>query len=80
MRTWHNFNVLSQHFLGGTEEIHENLRIAGLRDEIELGTSRIRSRSVNHSSTALFAVLVLPFLFSNDAKCLVSDLQFELTL
>jgi hypothetical protein len=35
-RSWPNFNILSRHSSGGTEENHEktSLRISGLRDEI----------------------------------------------
>jgi hypothetical protein len=49
-RLWPNFKVLCQHVRGGNEENHEEPQsgqpISGPR--YESGTSRIRSRSVNH--------------------------------
>jgi hypothetical protein len=54
---WPNFKVLSP---GGPEEKYENLsqdsRLPGPRSEP--GTSRIRSRSVNHSTTMFCYILV----------------------
>jgi hypothetical protein len=50
-RSWPNFKVLSRHLPGGTEEIHRKLQ-PGYPVSwpiFEPGTSRIRSRSVNHS-------------------------------
>jgi hypothetical protein len=45
--------VLSQHLPGGTEENHEKPQYEELvsRPRFEHGTSRIRSRSANHSTT-----------------------------
>jgi hypothetical protein len=52
-RSWNNFKVLSWHSPGGTEKNHEILNqdswLPG--PSYELGTSRILSRSVNHSNT-----------------------------
>jgi hypothetical protein len=50
--SWPNFEVLSRHLPGGTEENSENFnqdnRSPG--PKIESADSRIRSRSVNHST------------------------------
>jgi hypothetical protein len=53
--SWPNLKVLFQHSPGGTEENHENLsqdsRSPG--PKFEPGSSGIRSRIVNHTTTAL---------------------------
>jgi hypothetical protein len=52
-RSWPNFKVLPRHLPGGTGENQENPQsgqpVSGPRSET--GTSRIRSRSVDHSAT-----------------------------
>jgi hypothetical protein len=51
-RSCSNFKALSRHSPGGTEENHKKYQpeqsVSGPR--FETGTSRIRSRSVNHST------------------------------
>jgi hypothetical protein len=50
---WPNLKVLSWHSPGGTEESHINVDqdSRSLEPRIEPGTSRLQSRSVNHSTT-----------------------------
>jgi hypothetical protein len=52
-RSWPNFKVMSQHLSGESEKNHEKSQsgqsVSGPR--FEPGTSRIRRRSVNHSTT-----------------------------
>jgi hypothetical protein len=43
-----NFKLLTRHSPGGTEEGHEKPQLEW--PKFESGTSRIRSRSVNHST------------------------------
>jgi hypothetical protein len=54
-RSWPHFKVLSRHLSGGTEGNHEKPQsgwpVFGPR--FETWTSRIRSRRVNHSTTAI---------------------------
>jgi hypothetical protein len=52
-RSWSNYKVLFRHSPGETEENHENLNHDSRSPGpiIEPGTSRIRSRSVNRSTT-----------------------------
>jgi hypothetical protein len=52
-RSWPSFKVLSQHQPGETEANHENLNqdILSPGPKFELRTSRIRSRTVNDSTT-----------------------------
>jgi hypothetical protein len=46
---WPNRKVLTRHSSGGTEENHKNLNQDNRpRPRFEPGTSRTRSRSVNH--------------------------------
>jgi hypothetical protein len=52
-RSWPNFNVLSRHSPGGTEKNYEKI-CQGIRSSgprFEPGTSRLRSKNVNHSTT-----------------------------
>jgi hypothetical protein len=59
-RSCYIFKVTSRHSLGGAEEIHEKPQsvkpISGTR--FEPGTSQIRNRSINHSTTTLGAWLL----------------------
>jgi hypothetical protein len=52
-RSWPNFKVISRNSLGGTEENYENLNQGSRSPDprFEPGISRIRSKSVNHSTT-----------------------------
>jgi hypothetical protein len=59
-RSWPNFKVVSRHWPGETEKNHEfnqDSRSPGQR--IETGTSRIRSKSVNRSTTTFGKSLLL---------------------
>jgi hypothetical protein len=50
-RSWPNFKVLSQHFPADTEENHEKHQSGSPGPRFEPETSRIRNRSINHSTT-----------------------------
>jgi hypothetical protein len=54
-RSWPHLNVLSQQLPGGTEKKTRktSVRIAGVRAAFEPVTSRIRNRSLNHSTATL---------------------------
>jgi hypothetical protein len=53
-RSWPNFKVISSHFPGDWRKPQQiSVRIAGIRAKILPGTTRIRSRNVNHSITRL---------------------------
>jgi hypothetical protein len=59
-QSWPNFKVLSLHSHGRTEEKHKSLNhdSRSLRLRFESGTSRIRSKRVNHSTTTFGNILV----------------------
>jgi hypothetical protein len=52
-RSWPNLKALFQHFVGETKENHETRHLSQTISwpRFERGTFRIRSRSVNHSTT-----------------------------
>jgi hypothetical protein len=59
--SWPNFKVLTRHSPEGTEktmkDLNQDSRSPGMR--IEPGTSQIRSRSVNHSTTTFGHPIVI---------------------
>jgi hypothetical protein len=70
-----SFRVQTQYFTGGTKESMEKVRIAGVRAEIDPGTSGIRSMSANHITTTFGHRLHFRCFFLRILHLLLCDLQ-----